>query len=175
MRMEHSPAHWPGSFQMAMQRNLIEKIDPKLRPPQDRDLFLTKDILADYGKMIDMGGRCLLRRWLVWSHCFWEADIGLNLAMTLKVIKAGPRLWSSPHDHCAECTPLSVVTHLRYHLRPIQLTCPDSRCSPSKLVRWIPRRYVSWQRFIARLVAHGPVNTSFQVLFSRQHVQIILC
>jgi glucosamine-6-phosphate deaminase len=161
-----APAEWPGSFQMAMMRNLFYKIDPKLRPPENQIYFPTKDILNDYGKMLDdLGGADVCYGGIGWcGHiAFWEADIGFEFGDDLESYKqAGPRL--------VELTPMTIMQNALHSFGGDWSRVPPkaNTIGPAQILGARYRSFwldgdlgggVSWQRFIARLVAHGPVNT----------------
>lgn len=161
-----APAHWPGSFQMAMMRNLFDKIDPKLRPPVNQIYFPTKDVLKDYGKMLDdLGGADVCYGGIGWcGHiAFWEADLGFEFGDDLESYKqAGPRL--------VELTPMTIMQNALHSFGGDWSAVPPkaNTIGPAQILGAKYRSFwldgdlgggVSWQRFIARLVAHGPVNT----------------
>ncbi|HSV32361.1 MAG TPA: hypothetical protein VLH40_10150 [Atribacteraceae bacterium] len=161
-----APVDWPGSFQKAMWENFFYRIDPEFRPPASQIHFPTKEALPDYGKMIDdLGGADCCYGGVGWcAHiAFWEAHLGHEFGDDLESFKkAGPRL--------VELHPMTIMQNALHSfsgdwswvppkantIGPAQITGARSRSF------WLDGYLgggVSWQRFIARLSAHGPVNT----------------
>lgn len=161
-----APASWPGSFQMAMQRNLIQKIDPELRPPENQIFFPTSDTWKDYDKMIeDLGGADVCYGGIGWcGHiAFWESHLGLEFGDDLESFKqAGTR-------H-VELHPMTIMQNALHSFGGDWSAVPPKAITigPKQILGAKHRSFwldgylgggVSWQRFIARLVAHGPVST----------------
>jgi glucosamine-6-phosphate deaminase len=161
-----APADWPGSFQTAMMRNFFLKIAPELRPEQRNIHFPTKEVINDYGRMIeDEGGADVCYGGIGWcGHiAFWEADLGREFGDDLDAFKkAGPR--------CVELTPMTIMQNALHSFGGDWSWVPPkaNTIGPKEIVSAKDRSFwldgdlgggVSWQRFIARLCAHGPVNT----------------
>jgi glucosamine-6-phosphate deaminase len=161
-----APADWPGSFQQAMLDSFFLKISPELRPPMEQVHFPSKANLGDYGKMIaDMGGADVCYGGIGWcGHiAFWEADLGKEFGNDLKAFKqAGPRI--------VELTPMTIMQNALHSFGGDWSWVPPKAASigPAEIVGAKDRSFwldgyigggVSWQRFIARLCAHGYVNT----------------
>jgi glucosamine-6-phosphate deaminase len=160
-----SPANWPGSFQKAMQENFFHKIDPALRPPESQIHFPTKEALPDYANMIDdLGGADVCYGGIGWcGHiAFWEAHLGFEFGNDLKAFKqAGPRL--------VELHPMTIMQNALHSFGGDWSWVPPkaNTIGPQQILGARDRSFwldgalgggVSWQRFIARLVAHGPVT-----------------
>jgi glucosamine-6-phosphate deaminase len=160
-----APAAWPGSFQKAMLENFFLKIAPDLRPPERQIHFPTKDVLPHYGKLIeDLGGADVCYGGIGWcGHiAFWEAHLGLEFNGDLKAFKnAGPRL--------VELHPMTIMQNALHSFGGDWSWVPPkaNTIGPREILGARDRSFwldgslgggVSWQRFIARLVAHGPVN-----------------
>jgi glucosamine-6-phosphate deaminase len=161
-----APADWPGSFQRAMMERFWLAIDPDLRPPQSQIHFPTTDVLADYGKMIeDLGGADVCYGGIGWcGHiAFWEAHLGEEFGDDLEAYKkAGPRL--------VELHPMTIMQNALHSFGGDWSWVPPkaNTIGPAQILGARHRSFwldgdlgggVSWQRFIARLVAFGPVNT----------------
>ena len=161
-----APATWPGSFQKAMMEQFFAKIDPDLRPPQTQIHFPTSVNLNYYGKMIeDVGGADVCYGGIGWcGHiAFWEADLGHEFGDDLEAFKqAGPRI--------VELTPMTIMQNALHSFGGDWSWVPPKAASigPAQIVGARYRSFwldgylgggVSWQRFIARLCAHGRVNT----------------
>lgn len=160
-----APLGWAGSFQRAMMENFFFKIDPALRPPQTQIHFPTKDVLPDYGKMIDdVGGADVCYGGIGWcGHiAFWEAHLGFEFGTDLNAFKnEGPRL--------VELHPMTIMQNALHSFGGDWSWVPPkaNTIGPRQIVGARDRSFwldgalgggVSWQRFIARLVAHGPVT-----------------
>lgn len=160
-----SPATWPGSFQQAMLKKFFLKIDPALRPPEAQIHFPTKQVLPHYAKMIeDAGGADVCYGGIGWcGHiAFWEAHLGFEFGNDLQAFKqAGPRL--------VELHPMTIMQNALHSFGGDWSWVPPkaNTIGPQQILRARDRSFwldgalgggVSWQRFIARLVAHGPVT-----------------
>lgn len=161
-----APLAWEGSFQRAMMENFFQKIDLALRPPDSQIHFPTQKVLPDYGKMIeDAGGADVCYGGIGWcGHiAFWEAHLGFEFGDDLAAYKkAGPRL--------VELHPMTIMQNALHSFGGDWSWVPPkaNTIGPAQIVGARDRSFwldgslgggVSWQRFIARLVAHGPVNT----------------
>jgi glucosamine-6-phosphate deaminase len=160
-----APASWPGSFQRAMLDGFFGLIDAELRPPEAQIHFPTTDAIGDYSARIEaLGGADVCYGGIGWSGhiAFWEPQLGAEFEGDLEAWKAaGARL--------VELHPMTVMQNALHSFGS------DWSCVPPKANTIGPREVlgarhrsfwldgdlgggVSWQRFIARLVAHGPVS-----------------
>lgn len=161
-----APADWAGSFQKAMMEQFFIRIDPALRPPMSQVHFPSKKNIGDYGKIIDdLGGADVCYGGIGWcGHiAFWEADLGLEFGDDLEAYKrAGPRI--------VELTPMTIMQNALHSFGGDWSWVPPKAATigPAQIVGARDRSFwldgylgggVSWQRFIARLCAHGRVNT----------------
>src|SRR5262245_10555753 len=161
-----APIHWEGSFQKAMWANFFGKIDPALRMPESQIHFPTQEAIGDYGKRIaDRGGADVCYGGIGWcGHiAFWEAHLGDEFGGDLDAYKqAGPR--------CVELHPMTIMQNALHSFGGDWSWVPPkaNTIGPAEILGAKHRSFwldgdlgggVSWQRFIARLVAHGPVNT----------------
>lgn len=161
-----APAEWEGSFATAMQANLFGRIDPKLRPRPENIHFPDSRNIGDYSKMIaDTGGADCCYGGIGWcGHiAFWESSLGHEFGNDLEAYKkAGPRL--------VKLTPMTVIQNALHSFGGDWSWVPPkaNTIGPAQILGAKHRSFwldgdlgggVSWQRFIARLVAHGPVNT----------------
>jgi len=161
-----APASWEGSFQKAMIENFFLKIDPELRPPEGQIHFPTRKALPDYARMIeDAGGADVCYGGIGWcGHiAFWDAHLGFEFGDDLAAFKkAGPRL--------VELHPMTIMQNALHSFGGDWSWVPPkaNTIGPQQILGARDRSFwldgslgggVSWQRFIARLVAHGPVNT----------------
>ena len=160
-----APLDWPGSFQKTMLEQFFLRIDERLRPPLDQVHFPLRDVLPDYEKMIDdLGGADVCYGGIGWcGHiAFWEADLGFEFAGDLEAFKAaGPR--------CVTLTPMTIMQNALHSFGGDWSLVPPkaNTIGPRQILGARDRSFwldgclgdgVSWQKFIARLVAHGPVT-----------------
>ncbi len=157
-----APADWPGSFQHAMWRRFFGQIEPELRPPLEQIHFPSSDNISDYGRQIaDLGGADVVYGGLGWcGHiAFWEAHLGDEFANLDDYCAAGARL--------VELHPMTIMQTALHHggnwsaVPPKAVTIGPAEVLGAKLRSFwmnVDLGGVSWQRFITRLVAFGPVN-----------------
>ncbi|MBN1900138.1 hypothetical protein JW926_02280 [Candidatus Sumerlaeota bacterium] len=160
-----APLDWAGSFHTAMMENFFNRIDKKLRPPENHIHFPSSGNIGDYGKMIeDAGGADVCYGGIGWcGHiAFWEAHLGLEFKSLEEYKKAGPRI--------VELHPMTIMQNALHSFSGDWSWVPPKAATigPAEILGAKYRSFwldgyigggVSWQRFIARLVAHGPVNT----------------
>ncbi len=159
------PATWPGSFHTSMMESFFLKIDPKLRPPLKQIHFPDKKNIQRYSQMIkDTGEADVCYGGIGWcGHiAFWEAHLGLEFGKHFQAYKeAGARL--------VELHPMTIMQNALHSfggdwswVPPMAYTIgPRDILGARDRSFWLDGYLgggVSWQRFIARLVAHGPVN-----------------
>jgi len=164
-----APETWPNSFLHNMKNNFFRRIDRELRPPESQIMGLTNANLRDYGKMIaDLGGADVCYGGIGWSGhlAFIEPGSEAYPPMDLNEWKMlGPRI--------VELTPFTILQGV---LGPEFGQSGDWSWYPPKAATIGPAEIVgaklrsswngfrlggsltSWQRFIIRLAAHGPVT-----------------
>jgi glucosamine-6-phosphate deaminase len=160
-----APLSWPGSFQRAMWERFFALVDPALRPPEHQIHFPTRDAIADYSARIeDLGGADVCYGGIGWSGhiAFWEPQLGLEFEGDLGAYRrAGARL--------VELHPMTVMQNALHSFGGDWSMVPPkaNTIGPREILGARHRSFwldgdlggsVSWQRFIARLVAHGPVS-----------------
>jgi glucosamine-6-phosphate deaminase len=160
-----APLSWPGSFQRAMFAGFFNLLDPELRPPESQIHFPTTDAIADYSARIEaLGGADVCYGGIGWSGhiAFWEPQLGAEFDGDLRAYKqAGARL--------VELHPMTVMQNALHSFGSDWSWVPPkaNTIGPREVLGARHRSFwldgdlgggVSWQRFIARLVAHGPVN-----------------
>ena len=159
-----APLDWPGSFQRAMFENFFDKIDEKLRPPRRQIHFPTRKEIASYSRRIeDEGGADCCFGGIGWcGHiAFWEAHLGLEI----------PDLdeWKRQGARCVELHPMTIMQNALHSFGGGWSAVPPraNTIGPRDILGAKDRSFwldgdlgggISWQRFIARLVAHGPVH-----------------
>lgn len=160
-----APLSWPGSFQKAMMENFFSQIDAELRPPAHQIHFPTREEIGSYSRQIeDAGGADVCYGGIGWcGHiAFWEAHLGLEFQNDLNAYRqAGARL--------VELHPMTIMQNALHSFGGDWSWVPPkaNTIGPRDILSARHRSFwldgdlgggVSWQRFIARLVAHGPVN-----------------
>jgi glucosamine-6-phosphate deaminase len=162
---ETPPSSWPGSFQGAMMAHFFGAIDPDLRPREENIHFPTREKIGDYSAMIqDLGGADVCYGGIGWcGHiAFWESHLGQEFEGNLEAYKqAGARL--------VELHPMTIMQNALHSFGGDWSWVPPkaNTIGPREILGARHRSFwldgdlgggVSWQRFIARLVAHGPVS-----------------
>ncbi len=160
-----APLSWPGSFQRAMLDRFFGLIDPELRPPETQIHFPTRDAIADYSARIeDLGGADVCYGGIGWcGHiAFWESHLGYEFEGDIEAYKrARARL--------VELHPMTIMQNALHSFGGDWSWVPPkaNTVGPHEILGARHRSFwldgdlgggVSWQRFIARLVAHGPVS-----------------
>lgn len=159
------PPDWPGSFQRAMMENFFARIDTRLRPPAAQIHFPTEERIASYSRQIeDAGGADVCYGGIGWcGHiAFWDAHLGLEFGDDLDAFRRqGARL--------VELHPMTIMQNALHSFGGDWSWVPPkaNTIGPRDILGARDRSFwldgdlgggVSWQRFIARLVAHGPVT-----------------
>jgi glucosamine-6-phosphate deaminase len=162
---ETAPLSWPGSFQRAMFAGFFDLIDPELRPPESQIHFPTREAIGDYSARLDaLGGADVCYGGIGWSGhiAFWEPQLGAEFDGDLEAWKAaGARL--------VELHPMTVMQNALHSFGSDWSSVPPkaNTIGPREVLGAKHRSFwldgdlgggLSWQRFIARLVAHGPVS-----------------
>lgn len=160
-----APVHWAGSFQRAMWEHFLGRIDPALRPPESHVHFPTTEALPHYGDMIaQLGGADVCYGGIGWGGhiAFWEPHLGHEFSGDLTAYRdAGARL--------VELHPMTVMQNALHSFGGDWSWVPPkaNTIGPKEILGARHRSFwldgdlgggYSWQRFIARLVAHGPVS-----------------
>jgi glucosamine-6-phosphate deaminase len=160
-----APLSWPGSFQRAMLDRFFALIEPELRPPDTQIHFPTTEEIETYSAQIEeLGGADVCYGGIGWcGHiAFWESHLGHEFEGDLDAFKqAGARL--------VELTPMTIMQNALHSFGGDWSWVPPkaNTIGPREILGAARRSFwldgdlgggVSWQRFIARLVAHGPVS-----------------
>jgi glucosamine-6-phosphate deaminase len=160
-----APVSWPGSFQRAMQERFFALVDQELRPPETQIHFPTHEAIHAYSmRLADLGGADVCYGGIGWcGHiAFWESHLGYGFDGDLEAYKqAGARL--------VELHPMTIMQNALHSFGGDWSWVPPkaNTIGPKEILEARHRSFwldgdlgggVSWQRFIARLVAHGPVS-----------------
>jgi glucosamine-6-phosphate deaminase len=160
-----APVTWAGSFQRTMIESFFHRIDPDLRPLEENIHFPTREKIGDYSAMIeDLGGADVCYGGIGWcGHiAFWESHLGFEFGGDIDAyMQAGARL--------VELHPMTIMQNALHSFGGDWSWVPPkaNTIGPREIMGARHRSFwldgdlgggVSWQRFIARLVAHGPVS-----------------
>ena len=160
-----APLQWAGSFQRAMWEGFFGLIDEQLRPPDNQIHFPSSENIGSYSDDIaQLGGADACYGGIGWcGHiAFWEPHLGQDYDGLEEYLDAGSRL--------VELHPMTIMQNALLSFGG------DWSWVPPKAVTVGPRDIMgakhrsfwldgevgggmAWQRFIARLVAHGPIST----------------
>jgi 6-phosphogluconolactonase/glucosamine-6-phosphate isomerase/deaminase len=164
-----APESYPQGFLHATKNYLFKPIDESLRPPENQIVGFTNDNLNDYGKMItDMGGADAVYTGPGWTGhiAFIEPDAPEFETDDLEEWKKmGPRIvtlspftiaQNSLHGSFGMSGDLAAVPPKAATIGPAQVIEAKYRMDTHALNTAGTR--VSWQRFITRLVLHGPIT-----------------
>lgn len=160
-----APLSWPGSFQREMWRAFFSQIDPELRPPEDQIHFPTSGVIADYSTMVeDLGGADVVYGGIGWGGhiAFWEPHLAHEF-------EGDPVGYRSAGARTVELHPMTVMQNALHSFGGDWSWVPPraNTIGPREILGARHRSFwldgdlgngYSWQRFIARLVAHGPVS-----------------
>jgi glucosamine-6-phosphate deaminase len=161
-----APVDWEGSFQRAMFESFFDLIDEDLRPPLEQIHFPTKDAIGHYYDLMqEAGGVDVCYGGIGWcGHiAFWESSLGHEFGDDLDAYKkARARL--------VTLTPMTIMQNALHSFSGDWSWVPPkaNTIAPAEILLAKERSFwldghilgnIAWQRFIARLVAHGPVNT----------------
>ena len=161
-----APVEWEGSFKKTMFDSFFNLVDEDLRPPLSQIHFPTEDVIDHYGELMEAaGGVDVCYGGIGWcGHiAFWESSLGHEYGDDLdSYMKAKARL--------VTLTPMTIMQNALHSFSGDWSWVPPkaNTIGPAEILAARERSFwldgsispdVSWQRFIARLVAHGPVNT----------------
>jgi glucosamine-6-phosphate deaminase len=160
-----APIGWAGSFQAAMYANFFDLIDPELRPPAGQIHFPTTEAIDGYSDAIaELGGADVCYGGIGWGGhiAFWEPQLGHEFGGDLDAYQqAGARL--------VELHPMTIMQNALHSFSSDWSWVPPkaNTIGPKEILGAKHRSFwldgdlgggASWQRFIARLVAFGPVS-----------------
>ena len=160
-----APVTWEGSFKRTMFEVFFDRIDPALRPPESQIHFPSSDNIEGYGAAIaELGGADTCYGGIGWcGHiAFWELHLGREFGGDMEAYRAaGPRI--------VELNPMTIMQNALHSFGGDWSAVPPKAATigPAQILGAARRSFwldgdlgggVSWQRFIARLVAHGPVS-----------------
>ncbi len=164
-----APETWPNSFLFNMKKNFYAKLDKDLRPPESQIAGLSNKNLPHYGKMIaDLGGADVCFGGIGWSGHLAFIEPGSEAFAPRPYAE-----WMKLGTRIVELTPITVLQGVLgpefgasgdwSWYPPKAATIGPAEIAGAKLrSSWcgftVAPSSVSWQRFIIRLAAHGPVT-----------------
>lgn len=163
-----APETWQWGFTYALKHNFYYQIDEDLRPPESQIIGLTNNNINDYGKMIaDMGGADMCYSGPGWTGhlAFIEPDAPEFNASLEEWKKMGPRIvtlspftlaQNSLHGSFGMSGDIALVPPKAATIGPAEVIAAKFRMDMCSLT--IHGTATTWQRLMARLVAHGPVT-----------------
>jgi glucosamine-6-phosphate deaminase len=162
-----APRDWKGGFQYWMFHDFFSRIKPELRMPEKQIHFPSDENVDSYTKMLeDLGGADICYGGIGWcGHiAFFEPHYGVDYVNNIDgYLELSSRM--------VEISPITMCQNSLFAdawcsgdisaCPPKAATIGPKDLKNSKLVSfWDGFSYgdVSWQRFITRLAAHGPVT-----------------
>ncbi len=160
-----APPDWEASFQRAMWEQFFGLVDPDLRPPASQIHFPTTEDLPDYSsRLADLGDADVCYGGIGWSGhiAFWEPQLGDEFGGDWSAFASeGARL--------VELHPMTVMQNALHTFGGDWSWVPPkaNTVGPRDILAARHRSFwldgdlgggLSWQRFVARLVAHGPLT-----------------
>lgn len=163
-----APANWEYGFTHAMYKYFYYEIDEALRPPTEHFVGFTNKNIKDYGKMIaDHGGADICYSGPGWTGhlAFIEPDapefqgsLEEWKQMSARVCTLSPftLAQNSLHGSFGKSGDLSAVPPKAATIGPAEVISAKHRVDTHALT--VHGTSTSWQRFMTRLVLHGPVT-----------------
>jgi len=164
-----APESYPQGFMHAMKKNFYATLDEDLRPPEDQIQGPTTRNYKDYAKMLeDLGNADVCYSGPGWTGhlAFVEPDAPEFEAASLEE-------WKQMGTRMVTLSPISVAQnslHGSFGASGDMANVPPRACTigPAEVIASKHRidmnnlatmgTFVSWQRLVTRLAAHGPVT-----------------
>lgn len=163
-----APESYPQSFRRALLKYLISEIDEDLRPPMNQVLTPNNDNIDDYSKMLaDRGGADACFSGSGWAGHIafidpdtpeWSKDLEEFKTQGTRVVSLNPLTiaQNSLHASFGYSGDIANVPPKAATIGPADVLGAKYRLDMNALCTQGTRS--SWQRFITRLIAHGPVT-----------------
>ena len=163
-----APESFPQGFMRSFKAYFYSKLDPGLRPPERQIHGPTNENIKAYGRMIaDMGGADACYSGPGWTGhlAFIEPDAPEFEADLEEWKKMGPRIvtlspftiaQNSLHGSFGSSGDLALVPPKAATIGPAEVIAAKYRMQQHALA--VAGTHVSWQRFVTRLILHGPVS-----------------
>ena len=166
---EIAPETWEFGFMHAFKKYFWAELDPKLRPPEKQIQGPTNKNIKVYGKMLaDLGGADICYSGPGWTGhlAFIEPCVPEFAATSLEEWKQmGSRICTlhpltiaqnSLHGSFGMSGDLSAVPPKAATIGPAEVIAAKHRIDNHAIS--VDGSFASWQRFISRMVMHGPVT-----------------
>jgi 6-phosphogluconolactonase/glucosamine-6-phosphate isomerase/deaminase len=163
-----APESYPQGFMRSFKNNFYKNLDPDLRPPEGQIHGPTTEKIKNYGRMIaDFGGADVCYSGPGWTGhlAFIEPDAPEFDAELEEWRKMGPRIvtlspftiaQNSLHGSFGMSGDLALVPPKAATIGPAEVVASKHRVQVHALS--VAGTGVSWQRFVTRLILHGPVT-----------------
>jgi glucosamine-6-phosphate deaminase len=163
-----APETWPHSFLYCMKKYFYSRIDEDLRPPEKQITGPSNENIKVYGKMLaDLGGADCCYSGPGWTGhlAFIEPDAPEFAGSLEEWKQMGPRVCTlspftiaqnSLHGSFGMSGDLAAVPPKAATIGPAEVIAAKHRIDTHSIT--VGGSMVSWQRFITRLVLHGPVT-----------------
>ncbi len=163
-----APETWPQGFTYCLKTNFFGKIDAALRPPENQMIGFTNANFKDYGKMLaDLGGADICYSGPGWTgHLAFiepdapEFDLPLDewkqQGPTICTLSPFTLAQNSMHAAFGMSGDLASVPPKAATIGPAQVIAAKNRLDMHAIT--VHGTATSWQRFVSRLVLHGPVT-----------------
>lgn len=163
-----APPEWELGFTYAMFKYFYYNIDEKLRPAKEQFVSFTNKNIADYGKMIaDLGGADICYSGPGWTGhlAFIEPDAPEFAApleewkqMSARIVTLSPftLAQNSLYGTFGKSGNLAAVPPKAATIGPLEVINAKNRIDIHSIT--VHGTTTAWQRFISRLVLHGPVT-----------------
>ncbi len=163
-----APESFPQGFMRSFKSYFYKNLDPSLRPAERQIHGPTNENIKDYGKMMaDLGGADACYSGPGWTGhlAFIEPDAPEFNADLAEWKKMGPRVvtlspftiaQNSLHGSFGMSGDLALVPPRAATIGPAEVIGAKYRMQQHALA--VAGTAVSWQRFVTRLILHGPVT-----------------
>ncbi len=163
-----APESFAQGFMRSFKNYFYSKLDPDLRPPERQIHGPSNENIKAYGRMIaDMGGADACYSGPGWTGhlAFIEPDAPEFEADLEEWKKMGPRIvtlspftiaQNSLHGSFGASGDLALVPPKAATIGPAEVIAAKYRMQQHALS--VAGTRVSWQRFVTRLILHGPVS-----------------
>lgn len=163
-----APENWEFGFTYAMMKYFYYELDKKLRPPKDQFIGFTNKNVNDYSKMIaDHGGADICYSGPGWTGhlAFIEPDapefqgtLEEWKQMDARICTLSPftLAQNSLHGIFGKSGNLAAIPPKAATIGPIDVINAKNRFDTHAIS--VHGTTTAWQRFISRLVLHGPVT-----------------
>jgi glucosamine-6-phosphate deaminase len=163
-----APETWQFGFTYAMMKYLYYEIDEKLRPARKNVIGFTNDNVSSYSKMIaDLGGADICYSGPGWTgHLAFiepdapefkgELDEWKQMGSRICTLSPFTLAQNSLHGFFGKSGNLAAVPPKAATIGPIDVINAKYRFDTHAIT--VHNTSTAWQRFICRLVLHGPVT-----------------